>query len=57
MNCQRTRDLGVYSLFEDLDEFVTMSATCRSTPEWVEGMRRVCMERDGVTLHNRCLSS
>lgn len=57
MNCQRTKDLGVYSLFEGLEDFVTMSATCRSSPEWVEGMRRVCMERDGVTLHNGCLSS
>lgn len=57
MNCQRTRDLGVYSLFEGLEDFVTMSATCRSSPEWVEGTRRVCMERDGVTLHNGCLSS
>lgn len=57
MNFQRTRDLGVYSLLEGLEDFVTMSATCRSSPEWVEGTRRVCMERYGVTLHNGCLSS
>lgn len=53
----KEQEILEFTLFEDLEEDVTISATCRSSPEWVEGMRRVCIDRDGVTRHVDCLSS
>lgn len=40
----------LYSLFEGITVFVTVRATCRSSPEKDEGMRSGCMEREVVTL-------